>query len=281
VTTEPRPIPAHGTYARANGSPGYRKPCKCDACVQKRRVVRKRLNVNRQLGRPNLVDATPARQHLDLLRQDMSWPGIAEATGCNRDTLAEIHNGTKTRITSVTHRKILAVRPGTQRTGTLCIDATGTRRRIQALQTEGHSLGTIAAAVDTTRWRIGLIAAGQATVTQAIADRIADAYREFSTTPAPNDRTAARARSTAAAKNWHGRDFWDDVDRIDDPDFDPASLTEPPKYMRLGEDALWLREQGYTRKQIAHRLGESVDYIDQSIKRYLAATGTADEQAVA
>jgi hypothetical protein len=50
----------------------------------------------------------------------------------------------------------------------------------------------------------------------------------------------------------------------------------------IAEDALWLRDQGYTRHQVADRLGESIDYIDQSVKRYRAALNAAEaEQAAA
>jgi hypothetical protein len=263
MTTATRPLPDHGTYARANGSPGYRAPCRCDTCVPVRRAGRKRMEVNRQLGRPGWIDAAPARRHLALLHTEMSWRVIAEATGCDRDTVMNIHSGKNPRATRGTVLKILAVKPTGKMTGTLCIDATGTSRRIQALQATGRLLTFIAEAAGTTRWRLGLLAEGrQATVTQAIAERVAEAYDELASAPVADTPSASRARKIAAGKGWHDPLWWEDMGRIDDPAFDPATAERPLRRDELGalrrDEIIHLTRYGYTPESIHQRLNEEI-----------------------
>jgi hypothetical protein len=285
VTTATKPLSDHGTPARGNGVHGGRLPCRCQPCALAVRAARKRRKVYRQLGKPALIDATPARNRLILLHHTMCWRTLAAAAKGDPRNLQLIYRGDRPQITRTTHNKIMAVPLPATADATLYVDATGTRRRIQALQAGGHSYQAIADAVGSTRWRVNVIADGkQPTVRQHMAQRIADAYDLLARqAPAANGFTV-RSRNNAAAKGWLAADFWDDVERIDDPDFDPSAVAgEAPKYMRLGEDALWLRDLGFTRHQIADRLGESVDYMDQIIRRYVTATSptSADNERAA
>ena len=271
-----RPLPDHGTYARANGCPGYRPPCNCDTCVPVRRRIRKLSNVNRQLGRPGIVDAAPARQHLARLRADMSMNAIAKAVGCNRDTLTEIDNGTKKRINRSTHNKIMALRIGSQPTAALLIDATGTRRRLQALQTQGRSFDAIAESAATTRVRLEVIAKGQQpTVTRAIAERVAGAYESLLRTPLPESAGATRIRRKAEALRWREPLFWEDYGGIDDPEFDPAAvereLKRDEKAALRRADITHLADCGYEPEIIRQRLTANGDKLALSTIRTIVA----------
>lgn len=255
MSTATKKLPAHGTYARANGSPGYREACLCDRCVPVKLTTRKRHSVNRQLGRAARIDATPARKRLILLHNTMCWRTLGIATGCDASNLMLIHNGTRTQITRTTHDKIMAVRPAAKPDLTVYVDVTGTRRRIQAMQAIGHSFAVIAEAAGTTRWRVGLIADGhQPTVSQAIADRIADAYRHLSRRPAPFNRSTNRSRNHAATNGWHGPLAWG------------SDINDPTAKPDMGDDSsaptgpIVLRPCGTTAAHRRHlRRGEPVD----------------------
>lgn len=271
MTTATRPLPAHGTYARANGCPGYRPPCKCTPCVTKHRAERKRLKVNRQLGRSSLIDVTPARERLTQLHQDMSWSALAKATRSDSSNLMAIYRGDRKEITRTTHNKIMSVPLPSTKIGTYCIDATGTRRRIQALQVTGRALATIAEAAQTTTWRLHLIADGhQSTVSPAIAERVAAAYRQLTCRPVEFNRFTNRTRNNAAAKGWHGPAAWDDD--IDDPtaqpELDEPKATGPIELQPCGTTAAYRRHLRRNEPiDIACRQANSVDAAERKAAR--------------
>jgi hypothetical protein len=257
-----RELAAHGTYARANGSPRYRPPCPCDKCRPVRRAVKKRLTVNRQLGKPGLVDATPARQRLLKLHETADWVAIAASIGTHSSVVRLIANGTKHQIRRTTHEKIMTARPAPGPGHNL--DATGTRRRIQALVAIGHTYRSIARTAGCSFRRLQAICDGQTTVRQALADKVAKAYREMSDTPGPD----TRARNRAAANDWPPPAAWDD-DTIDDPAAEADLGDTVPRFIALAEDALWLIDtQGYTRATAAERLGTTRGNIDAAINRW-------------
>ncbi|MET9222405.1 hypothetical protein ABZX65_27075 [Streptomyces sp. NPDC003300] len=230
------------------------------ATPTRRYLNRKQRELNTHRGIPNRVNATQARQHLTLLRQTMGWTDIAAATGCSACHLRAILSGATLTINRVTHDKILNTPAAVTPSGGLYIDATGTRRRIQALMARGHSQQAIADAATTTQHRISVISLGAPRVRQTIADRIANAYRQL----ADRDGTSKRALFLAAKYQWHDTEFWDDVDRIDDPDFDPGA--KQLRIDQVGEDATWLKQAGLTVDQIAHRLGISRDYAEKGLR---------------
>lgn len=212
MTSSVKPLPAHGTYARANGSPGYRKPCKCEPCGKERRRVHKRGGVNRQLGRPGLIDATPARRHLATLHTTMSWEQIGEIGGCDASNLHLIADGQRTQIRRDTLRRILAVQPEKPAPGKY-LDATGTRRRIQALRAIGWSSKAIAQRAGSAEVRINLISTSrQPTVRHMLAVKIGALFTELHRTPAPAGRSATRAKRYAESLGWAPPAAWDDID---------------------------------------------------------------------
>lgn len=221
MTTAAKPLPAHGTYARGNGSPGRRPPCPCPPCREAKLKTRKRLNVARQLGRAARVDATPALEHLRKLRATMSWSQIQAATGCDDRGLQLLISGQRTEINRTTQDKILAVAPGAEPSAGMYIDAIGPRRRLQALSAMGYSGRHIADQIGTAEVRIHKIANGsQPTVRYGLVRRIHHLYDQLAQTPAPAGRSRTRVIRHARANNWAPPVAWDD-DTIDDPTAHP------------------------------------------------------------
>lgn len=272
-----RPIPPHGTYARANGSPGYRPACKCHPCQEARRRYDKRGRVNRQLGKSSRINPAAARAHLTLLHETMAWESLAAATGIPVSNLCKIYSGQRKTIYRDTHNKIMAVRPPAQGDPWQNIDATGSIRRVRALCAIGHSYRVIAEAAHSSHTRIAIVATGtQRTIRRGYADRIDRAYQQLATTPAPRNKYTARTRNNAKAHGWRDPLWWEDYGHIDDPDFDPDTVEEPtPRFVAIAEDALELEALGCSRAEAALRLGVSKGALEKSITRYRAAVGRA------
>ncbi|MFI8206843.1 hypothetical protein [Streptomyces sp. NPDC085937] len=219
--TTAKPLPPHGTYARGNGSPGRRPPCPCPPCREAKLKTRKRLNVARQLGRAARVDATAAREHLHKLRVTMSWSQIQATTGCDDRGLQLLISGQRTEINRTTQDKILAVAPGAEPSPGMYIDATGPRRRLQALSAIGYSGRQIAQRIGTAEARIQKIASGvQPTVRYGLVRRINSLYDQLSQTPAPAGRSRTRVIRHALDNHYAPPGTWDD-DTIDDPNAHP------------------------------------------------------------
>jgi hypothetical protein len=214
VTTAIKPLPAHGTYARANGSRGYRKPCKCEPCIIERRRYKKHDRASRQLGRPGHVDATQARERLLLLNQTTGWNDLAAAIEGSAANLRDIAFGRRTRIKRTTHNRIMQM--SAPPSGGQYIDATGSARRLRGLQAIGHTTYAIADGTNTTRSLIIPILDGRPLIRRALADRITAGYRVMSQTPG----SAARSINRAKARGWAPPAAWDD-DQIDDPNAHP------------------------------------------------------------
>jgi hypothetical protein len=221
VTTAAKPLPDHGTTARAYGSPGRRPRCHCQPCRTARNRHQKKIRINRELGRSPFTSPAKAQAHLRELHETMSWDTLAAATGVWFSNLVTIYNGQRTKIRHETEAKILAVQPPAKGDGGQYIDVTGSMRRLQALSCIGHSYATLAAAADTASNRIMFIANGrQPTIRRDLAGRIKAMYPRLTTTQAPENKFTTRTRNVARAKGWNGPAAWDD-DTIDDPNAYP------------------------------------------------------------
>ena len=216
--TTTKPLPLHGSYARANGSPGYRKPCPCDLCRAKLLSAKKRYRVSRESGRPGLVDAASARERLQELLRTMSLLQIKAATGCDDYNLRRIIDGTRPQIRRSTLARIMNLKPVPPAPGTY-LDATGTRRRIQALRAIGWSARATAEASGASETVIERICDGQPTVRGVVEMKIRAVYIKLAETPAPAGRSSTRAKNFAIANRWAPPGAWDDID-------DPAALPD-------------------------------------------------------
>ena len=167
-------------------------------------------------GRPVRVPAAPVVSHIrSLLDEGMGWTRISRAAHSSSCTIARILNGQELIRRTVADR-LLAVkyRPAPGRT----VEATGTRRRIQALIAIGHTIVGISDESGVDHSVIHDILGGCANVRGVTADRIAAAYDWMSERPPAGGRKSAAtvSRNRAAREGWPPASAWDD-DTIDDP----------------------------------------------------------------
>ncbi|PJN00837.1 hypothetical protein CG740_23320 [Streptomyces sp. CB01201] len=221
-----------------------------------------------------LVDAEPVRQHIAALRAaGHSLPRIQKTAQVSAATIARIlydsppRNPRAQRIRTEVAQRILAlpIEPAPI-TPTTVIDATGTRRRIQALVTIGWPYTLLGPHLGFHPRRLTELARGER-VLASTARRIADAYRTVQTwDPAQHGvPLAARtmARNLAAREGWHGPLAWED---IDDPSCRPEKTPRYEPIAANGRDSMRrdeirrLVEAGESEHFIAKKLGLDLQY---------------------
>lgn len=211
---------AHGTRS------AYVAGCHCDDCRAANRTYadrRARYGWSEKVA-ADWTDAAPVREHVRaLMAAGMGWRRIAAKAGVNPSAVHVILYGkrgqTSTRILRRNADAILAVRADLA-DGALT-SATGSVRRIRALQAMGWTLEDIGSRLGISKTNLGTIAAGVHGVTVATARKIAKVYDDLSMTYGPSDRT----RSLAARRGWLPPLAWDD-ELIDDPSYQPFSEIE-------------------------------------------------------
>lgn len=224
------------------------------------------------------VDAGPARDHVRsvMATSGIGWRRYADLADVPRTTVTYLLYGRRgqlpARISPDNARKLLAIHASGA--SGITVPAIGAHRRIQALAVEGWPQIHLAPFIRTNRSYVSTILTLDR-VTAATAERVSDTYEQLRDT-SPLDHGVSThgmvlAKSMAASKRWLDREYWDDVDRIDDPDFDPDA--KQLRIDQVGEDATWLRQSGLTVEQIAERLNISRDYVEKGL-RHTANTGT-------
>jgi transcriptional regulator with XRE-family HTH domain len=256
-----KPLPPHGTYARANGRPkGGVPPCHCNLCTPVGLAYRKRRRVAAELGKPLNADVTEVLPHLrKLLAADDNVKQLAARLGFSHGSLKKILAGKTRSIRRDRVETILAARPAAA--GGTVIEAIGTSRRVQALIAAGHALKVIAAdsglSCDTLA---ELISGRHMRVRRETAEAIDATYRRLSGTQG----ASARSRSRAAREGWPTPEQWDG--EIDRPDADPNRwlLSECARVPAeaLVEDAEWLHdEHGLSWEAAAAQVGVLVNTL--------------------
>jgi transcriptional regulator with XRE-family HTH domain len=240
------------------------------------------------------VPADPVREHVQALgAAGIGWKRAAELAGISKGTMRKLLQGGPgnrppcQRIRPDTAAAILAVQPSAANLGARAVvDATGTRRRVQALVAVGWSQAHIAAQVGLTPSGMSRLLLHQDQVTAATARAVRAVYDELWDQAPPEGThwekaSAARARNHALASGWAPPAAWDD-DRIDDPQApEPAGwqrTSDVPRGAELAEEAAELFRQGYGRELAAERLRVSRNTLDKAIERQRAAE-TRDHEA--
>lgn len=270
MTTATKELPPHGTLSRAK-----HHHCKCEACREIGRAYSLRRYRRIGYGTWNpLVDAEPVREHIAALRAvGHSLPKIQKSANVSSATIARLlydcspHNPRAQRIRPEVAQRILALpivpAPITPMT---VVDATGTRRRIQALVAMGWPYTLLGPHLGFHPRRLTELARGER-VLASTARRIADAYRTVQTwdpadygVPLP---ARTMARNIAAREGWHGPLAWADIDN-------PACRPEKtPQYQPIpdnGRDSMRrdeirrLVEAGESEHFIAKKLGLAYEY---------------------
>ncbi|MEV4287401.1 hypothetical protein AB0K40_17995 [Nonomuraea bangladeshensis] len=271
----------HGTRQRyllgpdEHDQPG--KGCHCTPCTKANSAAvaaaRRRAAVRRWNGTPAWADAEPVRQHIRaLMAQGPGWERIADVAGVARSTvrsvLYRIGGRERTqRMRPELAERLLAVRLEQLLKPRTYIDATGTRRRIQALAAigwtlteQGHRIGR----APTSMCYLALARGDK--VTAAVAARVAALYDELSMTPAPESDTSRRSRARAETRGWAPPLAWDD-ETIDDPAAVPDLGQQVSRAVAVAENADELARQGLSPQQVAERLGVHLTYLGIARKR--------------
>lgn len=207
----------HGTYNRA-----LLDRCRCRACTiaMRRRAKLYRLGLRPVL--PPMVPATVVAEHIERLRlSGVSYRDVAERSGLSYGSVrryAYLREG-RCRLSSVEGILAIPAAVASVVSGAGYVDATGTRRRLQALAVLGWPLRVTAERMGLSRDTLTDVRLGRLSrVRAATATRVAGSYRRMVVEP---PRGAARsrvseARSQARGRGWVGPMAWDSVS-IDDP----------------------------------------------------------------
>lgn len=256
---------------------GYDLGCRQACCREARRVYENARRRKHLYGRPPLVPAAPVRVHVHRLvtngipvRRVASLAGVGESTvrrlldGHRGQPLRSLHPQTAQRLMAVTSKSGLGDRNR--------VDATGTRRRLQALAALGWSHAALADRMGVERRNLPRLLREDRTVLMATARRVGRVYDElcWSFPPADTPRqkqSVTRAKTNAARRGWAPPLSWDE-DTIDDPAAVP-DLGEPVSIRRVEPEAVeWLRSFGMSDALIAQRLGVAPQSIVTAMRRH-------------
>lgn len=200
----------------------YLRGCPQQECARADYRYRKQLDLEHSRGQHRLRDATQASVHIQRLNF-AGWtnPQIAEASGVGTASVQKLSNGKQKKISNGRAAAILAVKIGPPPADQRRVDATGTIRRLRALNYIGHPHRELALRLDMTPDRLTDIAAGPVTVVRPHeAEAIAGLYRKLAAIPGTCKQVATAARN----KGWHGPLAWDDIDDpAAVPDVEPAA----------------------------------------------------------
>lgn len=241
--------------------------CKQPECLARSQAYERRRYRQKGYGTwQPLVAAAPARQHIEALRDaGHSIPDIQKAARISAATIARILydgvNKRAERIRPEVAERILAVpvMPAPVKANT-SVDATGTRRRIQALVAMGWTLKALGPHLGFHPRRLTDFLYAER-VLASTARRIANRYRAVQTwNPAEHSvpaRSIVMARNLAAREGWHGPLAWDD---IDDPACKPEKIrrSRANPHSRRAADVTrvaQLTAAGLSAQQIADQLG--------------------------
>jgi lambda repressor-like predicted transcriptional regulator len=242
--------------------------CRCDPCKAAAAKASKSWRRDNYLGVVKLVDAQPLKDHVAMLMAaGMSFRAIALTAGySSRNALAD--SMTRSRVRPSTMARILAVNPKRDNRRDGYIDATGSRRRLQALAVNGWPTRNLAKQLGQKHaTTVQDIASGKTpTIRLRTMDAVRDLYEQLWDQPGPSKRTA----DIAKGKGWLPALAWDD-DLIDLPEHEADDVRRPVRTKWSGvtlEDIEEAREQGYvSAEQIGWRLGVSRDTVQQILSR--------------
>jgi hypothetical protein len=207
----------HGKYSE------YVRGCRCEPCSRAAYRYEKSRRVRLMRG-PLLRDPARLREHVANLRASgMTLEEIAHEAGYPSQNWLHPAVYTSTQVRARTEERILAVKP---RVGNGLVDATGSRRRLQALAVMGWSLREVEKLCDYRAPFLCTVRKGDVEQLRAIsAASITSAYDSLAM------RVGGSTQSKALAKRrgWVSPLAWDD-EEIDDP----AAKPHTPKDVTIG-----------------------------------------------
>lgn len=259
----PRARHVHGTY------PSYAAcGCGCDPCsaaaTRQRAEARDRLRAEG----PAFLPIGPVREHVEMLRaQGIGTHRLAGIAGVSARLIQAIVTGTRGPRDGEQHtvnRKaaeaLLAVRPSAALIApSRQIDATGTRRRLQALAVLGWTRAELARRTGLTATSVGrLMRADSCAISSA--RKVHTVYEALWDQVPPQGtstqrQAVSRALADAARRGWVPPMAWDD-DSIDDPAAQPsATRGSALRAVERLDELLFLARAGVALPEAARRAG--------------------------
>lgn len=222
----PRAQHQHGTRAAY-----VRDQCRCRGCTIANTAASNQMHRERAFGRwTPYVDAAQARQHIQVLRDvGIGVDQIAKLAGLSSSHLRGLIYPSSRgkppfqKVRRETAERILAVpAEDTSRAANSHVDATGTRRRLQALVAVGWAQAWLAHELHRSPANLRRSMTSES-VTARTAQLVNDMYERLWDAAPPDQVPAQRrasdaARTFAADHGWLPPLAWDDIDQDDDPD---------------------------------------------------------------
>lgn len=212
-----------------------RDKCRCTECTAAASKDEDRRNRLIAYGRYDVgrVDAAPVREYtLSLMAYGIGMKRIAHIAGVSNSTLGKILYGSeaqgikpRARVAKHVAEKVMKVKPELQHLGkTALVEASGTRRRIQALVVIGWSKARLARQLGMAPSNFNKTLNSE-TVHAETARKVQALYDQLWNQPQyghdHRSRISANAsRNRAKAKGWAPPLAWDD-ETIDDPNATP------------------------------------------------------------
>jgi DNA-binding CsgD family transcriptional regulator len=198
--------------------------CDCHECIEAGRRYSRRNAKMRARGTVQLVPAAPARTHvLALLQAGMTIRQVEARSGVHRTAIRVLvgdfpNRRPSHRVRPATAAALLAV-PGETHVpvGTATVDATGTRRRLQALLALGYTGNDLARRLGCSTPTLQI--ARQCRVRAATARAVRALYEELENIPGPSSRARTYYRSCG-----YLTPAWWDPDTIDNPAVEPEGI---------------------------------------------------------
>lgn len=218
--THPRAKHVHGEHLTFE-----RDHCKGEACTKAARKHAKLTAYRTATGTHSYIDAEPARAHVLALREQLTVGQIEARSGVHRTAIRVLLGDfpgkpASKRITRTTSAALLAVKPVAIADETHClVNATGTRRRLQALSALGWPVRTLTDRLGCSPRTTFLIMRRprkSRVVLASTRDAVVRLYVELAVVAPPSTRQTSIARRLAFERGWAPPAAWDD-DQIDNP----------------------------------------------------------------
>lgn len=274
----------HSKAARPHGRTKYViEKCRCGVCRAANREYMRWLNKQHAYGRPRYVDAEPARLHIEqLMAAGLGLKRIAALSGVPQGGLSKLMYGNyhgrppSKRIRQDTADKLASV-SAHQRAAGVCVDSTGTQRRLHALVAIGWSQSKLGHMLHIAPRNMPALVYGRNQVLLSTERAVRQLYEQLWDTPPPqathHDKIAAsRSRRYARDHGWVPPMAWDD-ETLDDPQARPASDVDVPsrtgRYRKLPppDEVRFLLSAGESIGTLAQRYQVNEDTVEHALQR--------------
>lgn len=194
--------------------------CRCTPCREAHNKAARDRRRQQAYGRytKNKRPTLKTLNHINQLRsQGITLRQIHEHTGVAMVTLGRITLGKTNLVQAATETRILNYKPTPEQASPhATTNATGTRRRLQALQYNGWDQDTLAQKLGSQRSHVWKLSHERVNVTVNLAKRVQDLYDEIWNQYPESSKGSNLARSISRRNGWLPPLCWDE-DNIDNP----------------------------------------------------------------